>query len=70
MSSLGLPVCNLIRILKEKADAREDIKFPFLSILDAFRERVSTEMKYMKVLFPQFVPHDEENHLNRLFFFC
>jgi len=70
MSSLGLPVCNLIRILKEKADAREDIKFPFLSILDAFRERVSTEMKYMKVLFPQFVPHDEENHLNRLFFFA
>ncbi len=68
MSILGLPDCGLIRILEQKASARKDISFPFLSILDTFRERVSTEMKYMQELFPQYVPHDEENHLNRLFF--
>ena len=70
MGIYELPDCNLIRALEKKEGQRADISFKFISILDDFRERVGTEMEYMKVLFPQFTPHDEKNHLSRLFFFA
>jgi hypothetical protein len=61
------PECDLIQILKDKAEQRNDIRFDFMGILNEFRERVAGEVRQINLLFPEYTPHDEEYHLSRLF---
>lgn len=67
MNIKSLPDCCLIEILKEKIKLRRDINFDFLGKLDDFRKLVSSEVRYINEIFPEYTPHDEEYHLKRLF---
>jgi hypothetical protein len=64
---MGLPQSLLIDALVEKSNIRKDVKFNLVSMLDDFRGRVSKEVRFISELFPEYTPHDEEFHLNRLF---
>ncbi len=63
----GLPKCQLVKCLAEKADKRENTDFDFLGQLEALRKRVSDEVRYINLLFPEYTPHDEQYHLKNLF---
>ena len=63
----GLPECDLVRVLANKAAARKDTDFQFLAELDSLRKRVSGEVRHINGLFPEYTPHDEEYHLKPLF---
>lgn len=63
----GLPECELIQILAEKANERHDIDFQFIAELERLRKRISAEVRQINVLFPEYTPHDEEYHLTNLF---
>jgi hypothetical protein len=62
-----LPECSLINLLADKCSVRKDITFDFIGTLNALRERVSAEVRYINLLFPEYTPHDEQYHLRRLF---
>lgn len=62
-----LPDCLLLNELSKKAEERNDIDFKFISTLDDFRKRVSEEVRQINELFPEYTPHDEGYHLNKLF---
>jgi len=63
----SLPDCELIRALADKAGKRRDTDFDFVGELARFRRRVSDEVRYINVLFPDYTPHDEQYHLSNLF---
>jgi hypothetical protein len=63
----GLPECELIEQLAQKARQRTDTKFDFLGTLERFRKHVSGQVRHINELFPEYTPHDEEYHLKRLF---
>jgi Histidine kinase-, DNA gyrase B-, and HSP90-like ATPase len=61
------PDSILLRTLFSKAAARGDVDFNHESRLSDLRQRVSQEVRFIDRLFPEYTPHDEENHLRRLF---
>ena len=63
----SLPKCILISLLAKKANQRTDTSFDFILELEHFRERVSQDSDHIKLLFPEYTPHDEEFHLRPLF---
>ena len=63
----SLPKCILISLLCEKADQRNDTTFNFIAELERFRKRVGQDSDHIKLLFPEYTPHDEEYHLRPLF---
>lgn len=67
MSIETLPQCELIEVLKAKAASRHNIHFEFLARLRDLRDRVTPEVSQINRLFPEYTPHDEQDHLRRLF---
>lgn len=63
-----LPKCELLRVLDEKINQRQDTNFDFFGVLENFRKRVSEEVRQINQLFPEYTPHDEQYHLKNLFF--
>lgn len=63
----SLPKCILISLLTEKANQRTNTSFDFIHELENFRERVSQDSDHIKLLFPEYTPHDEQFHLRPLF---
>src|SRR5687768_12256140 len=63
----NLPACDLVDVLRLKGEARTDINFDYLARLHDLRARVSSEVRSINELFPEYTPHDEEYHLSRLF---
>jgi hypothetical protein len=63
----SLPKCRLISLLAEKAKQRNDTTFDFIAELEKFRKRVGQDSDNIKLLFPEYTPHDEEYHLRPLF---
>jgi hypothetical protein len=63
-----LPDSRIIVELSEKAYKKKDSRISHLARLDDLRESISQEVKYIVQIFPEYTPHDEENHLSRLFF--
>jgi hypothetical protein len=66
--SKNLPESKIISELCEKANCKKGTRIDFLAKLDELRHRISSEVKYIVKLFPEYTPHDEEHHLSRLFF--
>ncbi|HEX7242796.1 MAG TPA: ATP-binding protein [Longimicrobiaceae bacterium] len=62
-----LPTCDLVSVLRLKAEARADTTFDYLGHLRNLRERVGGEVRFINQLFPEYTPHDLEYHLSRLF---
>src|SRR5258705_13333710 len=62
-----LPDCQLVEVLRNKADARSDVEFDYLPRLEELRHRIGGEVRFINELFPEYTPHDEEYHLTRLF---
>lgn len=63
----GLPDSNLIGELTRKAQTIKNSDFNHIAIIDGFRTRVSSEVRQINQLFPEYTPHDEMYHLHRLF---
>ena len=61
----NIPKCRLTKRLAEFAATGP--AFDIFGTLDRLRERVSEEVKYIPLIFPEYTPHDEPNHLGRLF---
>src|SRR6266446_6142670 len=53
--------------LEGKLSSLQPVAFDYWGEFKRLRETVSAQTGEMKVLFPQFTPHDEEHHLARLF---
>src|ERR1700682_4736246 len=62
-----LPGCQLVEILRKKAEARSDIEFDYIGELIKLRQLITGEVRFINQLFPEYTPHDEEYHLSRLF---
>lgn len=62
-----LPNCDLLDVLRLKADARPDTTFDYSGHLRGLREHVAGEVRFINELFPEYTPHDDEYHLSRLF---
>ena len=62
-----LPQCNLISQLNERLKEKHNVHFNYLHQLDEFRKRVTGELRYINLLFPEWTPHDEEYHIKNLF---
>ena len=63
----NLPESTLKRILLEKLESQQDYYHAFCNHLSSFRERVVPELKQINVLYCEFTPHDEDNHISNLF---
>jgi hypothetical protein len=57
----------LAQTLEEKLSSPQPVTFDYWGEFKRLREKVSAQVGEMKVLFPQFTPHDEAHHLARLF---
>ena len=53
--------------LNEKLKLMQPVSFDYWGKFRDLREKVSVQVGEMKVLFPEFTPHDEPQHLARLF---
>lgn len=53
--------------LDEKLRASQTVSFDYWGEFRRLRDTVSAQVGEMKILFPQFTPHDEGHHLARLF---
>lgn len=62
-----LPQCNLISQLNERLNEKHNVHFNYFHQLDEFRKRVTGELRYINLLFPEWTPHDEEYHIKNLF---
>jgi len=62
-----LPKCELLIILSDKINKKQNIDFDFSSRLNDFYNRVSKELRQINELFPEYTPHDKDYHLKRLF---
>lgn len=58
---------ELARALDEKLKSQQPVDFDYWGEFKRLREVVSAQTGEMKVLFPEFTPHDETHHLARLF---
>ena len=63
----SLPKCGLVNVLIRKARERTDIDFNYLYELERFRRSVQQDIGNIRLLFPQYTPHDEQYHLQPLF---
>lgn len=57
----------LANALDQKIRGPQPVSFDYWGEFRRFRDTVSAQVGEMKVLFPQFTPHDEAHHLARLF---
>lgn len=57
----------LAQALEEKLKSPQPVAFDYWGAFKRLREVVSAQTGEMKVLFPEFTPHDESHHLARLF---
>lgn len=64
----GLPKCELLSILNEKAKNRHNFDIDLLGILNNLRIKISAEVRQINYLFPEYTPHDETYHLKHLFY--
>lgn len=62
-----LPKSKIIIELESKSKCRSDIQLDYIDILANFKTKVCQEASYINQLFPEYTPHDEPNHLSRLF---
>ncbi|WP_421907958.1 HD domain-containing protein [Methanolacinia petrolearia] len=60
------PNCDLIDYLQKKAKNRRGQYFNYSAYLDLFRERVTSESKFICQIFPEYTLHDT-HHINNLF---
>lgn len=63
----SLPKCMLTSLLVEKAQRRSDVNFDYLYQLERFRQRVRQDIGYIPLMFPEYTPHNEDQHLRPLF---
>lgn len=63
----SLPKCILVDVLIRKARERADSDFNYISELEHLRQRVKQDINHIKLLFPEYSPHDEQYHLKPLF---
>jgi len=63
----SLPKCTLVDALFRKACERTDSDFNYSFELERFRRRVKQDIHNIKLLFPEYTPHDEQYHLKPLF---
>ena len=72
-SQLNFSMIQIVRqseldgALEEKLRSPQSVAFDYRGEFNRLRKIVSAQIGEMKVLFPQFTPHDEANHLARLF---
>ena len=60
------PKCNIIdKLIEKSSDPTNKI---YIKRFDDLREKVSLEVSRINELFPEYTPHDEKYHLNKLFF--
>lgn len=67
----GLPDALIVHQLLEKTAALRVAaarRPPYAEWLKALRDQVAPELSYINVVFPQFTPHDEANHIHPLFY--
>lgn len=58
---------ELAQALEEKLLSQQPVAFDYWGEFKRLCEMVSAQTGEMKILFPEFTPHDEANHLARLF---
>jgi hypothetical protein len=63
----SLPKCTLVDVLIKKARERTDSDFNYILELEHFRHRVKQDINDIRLLFPEYTPHDEQYHLKPLF---
>jgi hypothetical protein len=63
----SLPKCTLVDVLITKAGERVDTEFNYGAELEHFRQRVKQDIDNIRLLFPEYTPHDEQYHLKPLF---
>ncbi len=63
----SLPHCQLINTLINKANSRHDIDFNFIAHLDNFHQLIRAIVAQINILFPEYIPHDNQYHLKNLF---
>lgn len=63
----SIPKCTLVDALISKSRERTDSDFNYMSELEHFRQRVKQDIDDIKLLFPEYTPHDEQYHLKPLF---
>jgi hypothetical protein len=51
-----LPNCNLVEILRQKAEARSDVEFDYIARLEELRHRIGGEVRFINELFPEYTP--------------
>lgn len=63
----SLPKCTLVNLLIRKAREKTDSDFNYLYELEHFRRSVKQDIDNIRLLFPEYTPHDEQYHLKPLF---
>lgn len=63
----SLPDSQLINLLVSKANARHDIDFNFIGHLDNFHQIIRAIVGQINLLFPEYIPHEDQYHLKNLF---
>ena len=58
---------ELVKSLEKKLQKNQHVDFDHWGEFNRLRQKVKHQTGEMKILFPEFTPHDEENHLARLF---
>jgi len=63
----SLPKSALANVLIRKARERTDSDFNYLYELEHFRQSIKRDINDIRLLFPEYTPHDEHYHLKPLF---
>lgn len=63
----ALPDTHIIKELRQKFLAKPNSSFDYVTTLTDFKKKVSDEVRYINVLFPEYTPHDADYHLSRLY---
>lgn len=58
---------ELFKSLRQKVNLKKSTSINLISLLENFIHRVSNEIKYIVLIFPQYTPHDDDYHINNLF---
>jgi hypothetical protein len=58
---------NLITYLEKKSKDGPDIDFDHVHIFNEIKKRISDEIQFINLVFPEYTPHDEKYHINNCF---
>ncbi|PGO53769.1 HD domain-containing protein [Priestia megaterium] len=63
----NLPNSLIVNHLEERVKNYNHLDLDLIGILNSLRNRVSQEIAYINVLFPEYTPHDSNYHIKNLF---